>query len=143
VPDDDDPSQSWPSRVGLAGQNYAECRASDDFNCSGRIQVRVTRGSTGDLGVSRAPDYAVHGGAAAKELDLVGASPGVIVIGHRAPREEREDLVRHFRSIFANVPILALIGRDDSALVGVDYNCPADEPQLWIRTVQMALAGIS
>ena len=89
------------------------------------------------------PIIAVQGGAAAKDLDLTSASPGVIVIRHRAPREEREDLIRHFRATVANVPILALIGRDDSAFQGIDYNCPADEPHLWIRTVQMALAGIS
>jgi len=34
----------------------------------------------------------------AKELDLLDAPLGVIIIGHRAPREEREDLIRHFRS---------------------------------------------
>ena len=89
------------------------------------------------------PIVAVQGGSVAKDLDLTCASPGVIVIGHRAPREERENLIRHFRSTVASVPILVLIGREDRAFEGVDYNCPADEPQLWIRTVQMALAGIS
>ena len=89
------------------------------------------------------PIIAVQGGAAAKDLDLTSASPGVIVIGHRASREEREDLIRHFRSTVADVPILALMGREDSAFEEVDYNCPADKPDLWIKTVQMALAGIS
>ena len=89
------------------------------------------------------PIIAARGGAAAKDLDLTSASLGVIVIGHRAPREEREDLIRHFRSTVANVPILALMARDDGAFEGVDYNCPADEPDLWIRIVQMVLAGIS
>ena len=89
------------------------------------------------------PIVAVQGGAAATDLDLTCASPGVIVIGHRAPREERENLIRYFRSTVVNVPILALRGREDSGVVEGVYNCPADEPLVWIRTVQMALAGLS
>jgi hypothetical protein len=89
------------------------------------------------------PIIIAQGGTAAKNLDLTCAFPGVIIIGHRTSREERQDLIRHFRSRVANVPILALIGREDSAFAGADYNCPADQPDLWIKTVQTALAGIS
>ena len=38
------------------------------------------------------PIKAVQGTSAAKNLDLAHASPGVIIIGHRAPRLQRQVL---------------------------------------------------
>lgn len=81
--------------------------------------------------------------SAARGLDVEGVCLGVIIIGHRASREEREDLVNHFRSVVARVPIIALTGRGDSAFDQVDYNCPADQPDSWVKMVQTALTGIS
>src|SRR5262249_26498326 len=97
VSDDDVPSQSWPPRIGLASIVLVESR-------SGLLEVRQEI-----LEFLGHPIIAVAGRAAAKALDLACASPSVIVIGHRAPREKREDLIRHFRSTVARVPILPLI----------------------------------
>jgi hypothetical protein len=89
------------------------------------------------------PIIAVQGTSAALRLDLAGVSAGVIIVAHRASREERVGLIRHFRRTAGGIPIIALMGRDDFTFTDADYNCPADQPDLWIKTVQTALAGIS
>ena len=37
------------------------------------------------------------------------------------------------------VPIVALLGRLDLVFTEADYNCPGDDPPLWVRTVAQAL----
>jgi len=88
------------------------------------------------------PIVSVQGMAAAKRVNVSKALPGVIIIGHRASRHDRQELIRHFRHTALNVPILSLLGRDDKPFDDADYNCPADDPPLWIRTVTLALRGI-
>ena len=65
---------------------------------------------------------------------------GVVVIGHGASWVDRQDLIAHFREALPGVPIVALLRRSDLGFDGVDYNCPGDNPSLWIRTVAQALA---
>jgi len=84
----------------------------------------------------------VLGSQAARNLALSDALVGVVVIGHRAPRQERCELIAHFRETLPGVPIVALLGRLDKAFSRTDFNCPADDPPLWVRTVSQALAGI-
>src|ERR1019366_7918779 len=42
----------------------------------------------------------------------------------------------------SRVPLVALLRSRDDDFSDVDYNCRADDPPLWVRTVAQALAGI-
>ena len=88
------------------------------------------------------PVISVVGSHAARGLDLSDQSPGVIVIGHGASRQERQDLINYFRQSLPGVPLVALLRNRDDDFNAVDYNCRADDPPLWVRTVAQALAGI-
>src|SRR5208337_4845665 len=71
------------------------------------------------------------------------ADTKVASAGVRAARwEERCNLAAHFRETLPGVPIVASLRRRDKDVSGADYNCPADNPPLWVRTVRQALAGI-
>ena len=89
------------------------------------------------------PVVSVLGSRAARNLDLSDALVGVVVIGHRAPRLERCELIAYFRKTLHAVPIVALLGRRDGAFSETDFNCPADNPPQWVRTVSQALRGIA
>jgi hypothetical protein len=88
------------------------------------------------------PVVSVLGSLAARNLDLSHASVGVVLIGHGAPWEERCNLAAYFRETLPGVPIVASLRRQDTDVSGADYNCPADNPPQWVRTVSQALAGI-
>jgi hypothetical protein len=88
------------------------------------------------------PVISVLGSQAAQRLNLALPSLGVIVIGHGAGRLEREELIEFFRRTAPGVPIVALLRQRDKRFDDVDYNCPADNPPEWVRTVTLALAGI-
>jgi hypothetical protein len=88
------------------------------------------------------PVISVVGSRAARNLDLSNRSPGVIVIGHGASRQERQGLINYFRQAMPGVPLVALLRSCDDDFNAVDYNCRADDPPLWVRTVTQALAGI-
>lgn len=88
------------------------------------------------------PVISALGSRAARNLDLSHESIGVILIGHGAPWEERCNLAAHFREMLPGVPIVASLRQRDKDVSGADYNCPADNPPLWVRTVSQALAGI-
>ena len=88
------------------------------------------------------PVISVVGSRAARNLDLSNRSPGVIVIGHGASRQERQGLINYFRQTVPGVPLVALLRNRDDDFSAVDYNCRADDPSLWVRTVRQALAGI-
>jgi len=88
------------------------------------------------------PVVSALGSRAARNLDLSHESVGVVLIGHGAPWEERCNLAAHFRETLPGVPIMASLRRQDKDVTGADYNLPADNPPLWVRTVRQALAGI-
>ena len=88
------------------------------------------------------PVVSVLGSRAARSLDLSHETVGVILIGHGAPWEERCNLAAHFRKTLPGIPIVASLRRRDKDVAGADYNLPADNPPLWVRTVRQALAGI-
>jgi len=88
------------------------------------------------------PVISALGSCAARNLDLSHESVGVVLIGHGAPWEERCKLAAHFRETLPGVPIVASLRQRDTDVSGADYNCPADNPPLWVRTVRQALAGI-
>jgi hypothetical protein len=52
------------------------------------------------------PVISVVGSRAARNLDLSNRSPGVIVIGHGASRQERQDLINYFRQAVPGVPLV-------------------------------------
>ena len=68
------------------------------------------------------PVVSVLGSQAARNLALSDALVGVVVIGHRAPRHERCELIAHFRESLPGVPIVALLGRRDKAFGKIDVS---------------------
>jgi hypothetical protein len=60
------------------------------------------------------------------------------VIGHGASWLERDGLVVHFWEVFPEVPIVALLRSNDDPFADADFNCRADNPPLWERTVAQA-----
>jgi hypothetical protein len=109
-----------------------------------QVEYRVTLLSIRDdiLQSLGHPVVSVLGSRAARNLDLSHESIGVILIGHGAPWEERCNLAAHFREMLPGVPIVASLRQRDKDVSGADYNCPAVNPPLWVRTVRQALAGI-
>jgi hypothetical protein len=89
------------------------------------------------------PVVAVLGSRIARNLDLSDRQVGVVVIGHGAPWEERRKLIAHFRKTLPGISIVALLRRRDMGFDCCDFNCPSDDPALWIKMVNQALAGIS
>ena len=83
----------------------------------------------------------VLGFSDALDRDVLRQPVGVIVIGHGASWIDRQELISHFREGMPGVPIVALLRKSDLGFDGADYNCPGDNPPLWIRTVAKALAG--
>jgi len=75
----------------------------------------------------------------ARGLGVFDPVIGVVVIGHGAPWLEREGLIAHFREALPRVPIVALLRHNDDSFSDADFNCPADNPPLWERTVIQAL----
>jgi len=65
----------------------------------------------------------------------------VVVIGHGASWVDRQDLIMHFHEGLPSVPIVALLRKSDLGFDGADFNCPGDNPLLWIRTVARALTA--
>jgi hypothetical protein len=89
------------------------------------------------------PVIAALGSRAARNLDLSHETVGVVLIGHGAPWEERCNLAAHFREILPGVSMVAALRRQDKDVAGADYNLPADNPPLWVRTVRQALTGVA
>jgi hypothetical protein len=88
------------------------------------------------------PVVSVISSRAARNLDLSHSDIGAVVIGHGAPWQERNDLIAHFTETLPGVPIVASLRRSDKPFRKADYNCPADDPPLWVRTVTRALSAI-
>lgn len=87
----------------------------------------------------RCPIISVFGSQAAKQLDLSNNDVGVILIGHGSPWEERS---KHFKQALPMTPVIASLRQSDKPFQNADYNCPADNPPEWVRSVTQALAGI-
>jgi hypothetical protein len=71
-------------------------------------------------------------------LDMPDSGVAVVVVGHGAPWLEREGLISYFRELLPGTPIVALLRSTDDPFSGADFNCPADNPPLWERTVIQA-----
>jgi hypothetical protein len=81
----------------------------------------------------------VLGSSNARNLEISDSAIGVILIGHGAIRPDRQDLIAHFRETLPGIPIVALLRSADDPFSDVDFNCPADNPPLWERTVFQTL----
>jgi len=71
----------------------------------------------------------------AEAFDPVAHNVGLVVVGHGAPREEREQLVSLFREKIPGITIVCLLRYTDEPFREADFNVPADNPALWERTV--------
>ena len=85
------------------------------------------------------PVVSVLGSSNARSLDLSASAIGVVVLGHGAPWLEREKLIAHFRELLPGITLVALLRSTDAPFSGADFNCPADNPPLWERTVILTL----
>ena len=79
------------------------------------------------------------GSSDARSLGVLDPAIGVVVIGHGAPWLERVGLVTRFREVLPGIPIVALLRSKDDPFADADFNCRADNPPLWERTVAQAL----
>ena len=84
----------------------------------------------------------VFGSKAARKLEISDHEIAVISIGHGAPWAERSELIVHFKKISPPIPVIACLRQSDEPFAHADYNCPADNPPEWVRTVNQALVGI-
>lgn len=80
-------------------------------------------------------------GSNARTIKVSDSTIGVVVIGHGATRLEREQLATYFRDALPGVPIVVLLRSGEDPFDGADFNCPADNPPLWERTVIADLQG--
>lgn len=85
------------------------------------------------------PVVSLLGSTNARSLDLPDSGIGVVVIGHGAPRLERESLISYFRELLPGIPVVALLRSTDTPFADADSNCPADNPPFWERIVIQAL----
>lgn len=74
----------------------------------------------------------VLGNEAAKRILDKSQSYQVFIVGHDAPREEREEMFRWLRDNFPSAKILALISPYESTLTGADYSVPLNGPEQWL-----------
>jgi|NGEPerStandDraft_6_1074524.scaffolds.fasta_scaffold74549_3 hypothetical protein len=77
----------------------------------------------------------ILGAAGFERGNFYGQSVAAVVIGHGAPIEERQRLALCVRRQLPESPIVALLRRSDTFLTDVNANCPADNPVLWLRTI--------
>jgi hypothetical protein len=89
------------------------------------------------------PVLSIFGSQAARELDLSDKDVGVVLIGHGAAWEERSQLISHFRRTLPGIPVIASLRQSDKPFENADFNCPADNPPEWVRSVRQALAGMN
>jgi hypothetical protein len=85
------------------------------------------------------PVISILGSWNARNVDVSAPGMGVVVVGHGAPWLERESLIAYFRELLPGIPIVALVRTTDSPFSDADFNCPADNPPMWERTVAQAL----
>ena len=85
----------------------------------------------------------VLGTADALAPSLPRQSIGVIVIGHGSSLGDRKALIAHFRAMLPDVPIISLLRKSDPGFHCADFNCPGDNPPLWLRTVAQALRPLT
>jgi DNA-binding NarL/FixJ family response regulator len=69
-----------------------------------------------------------------------GAFRGIsaISLGHSLPLNARCELLAALKSVYPNVPSVALLRRDEQPITIATFNCSADDPVDWLTTVMCA-----
>ena len=64
----------------------------------------------------------------------------LFVLGHDAPREEREEMLQWLRVNFPAAKVLALTSPYESTLPGADYSVPLNNREQWLAAVASVAA---
>jgi len=64
----------------------------------------------------------------------------LVIVGHSAPKETREEIVRWLKTNFQGTKILALNPPDNTKLAEADYNLILNRPEDWLSIVATASA---
>jgi hypothetical protein len=94
-------------------------------------------------GVLRAQGYEVSsvvGNEAAKTVLGSGQDFDLFIVGHAAPQEARIAMVAWLKARYPKTNILALNPPECERLAGADYNARQNGYDVWLPTVQVALA---
>lgn len=59
----------------------------------------------------------------------------LFIVGHAAPRETREEMVRWLKANFPNTKILVVNPPSSAILAGADYNVVLNGPEEWLSIV--------
>lgn len=59
----------------------------------------------------------------------------IFIVGHAAPKETREDMVRWLKANFPNTKILVVNPPSSAMLAGADYNVVLNGPEEWLSIV--------
>ena len=59
----------------------------------------------------------------------------IFIVGHAAPKETREDMVRWLKTNFPNTKILVVNPPSSAILAGADYNVVLNGPEEWLSIV--------
>jgi len=78
-----------------------------------------------------------------KATRSIGQKHWAILIGHGAAWEERFQLISHFKRTLPGIPVIASLRQSEKPFENADFNCPADNPPEWVRSVRQALAGMN
>ncbi len=82
----------------------------------------------------------VLGNDAAKRILDKSQHYRLFIVGHDAPREERETMFQWLRVNFPKAKILALTSPYESPVTAADYSIPLNGPEQWLAAVASAAA---
>jgi hypothetical protein len=77
----------------------------------------------------------VLGNDAAKRILDTRDRYRIFIVGHGAPKETREEMVRWLKSNFPNTKILVVNPPSSAILAGADYNVVLNGPEEWLSIV--------
>ncbi len=75
------------------------------------------------------------GNDGAKRILDKGERYRIFIVGHAAPKETREDMVRWLKANFPNTKILVMNPPSSAILAGADYNVVLNGPEEWLSIV--------
>jgi hypothetical protein len=80
----------------------------------------------------------VLGNEAAQRSLADGQSCRLFIVGHNAPRETREEMVRWLKENFPHTKVVALNPPSQGKLTGADFNFVLNGPEEWLAAVSSA-----
>ena len=93
--------------------------------------------------VLRSRGYVVEsalGNEASKKALESGGSYHLFIVGHAAPEQVRQEMVRWVRQKFPNARVLALNPPNVAREHGADYNVALNGPGVWLAVVEQAVS---